>query len=103
MKTNMKLETLNIWEGRVYQLLMEHVQKQAQTVDIFCFQEVYSTQSDHTFTRDITVPNTTDQSTTDLPARANIYQKLRQCLPKFQSYYYSSQDGFDIHGPVDYN
>ncbi len=51
----LKLETLNIWRGRVYQPLMEHMRKQAQMVDIFCLQEVYSTQSGRISTREIAV------------------------------------------------
>jgi endonuclease/exonuclease/phosphatase family metal-dependent hydrolase len=102
MSTSLKLEALNIWGGRVYQPLMEHMQKQAQAVDIFCFQEVYSTQSDRISTREITGPDGSHQPTNDYPARANIYEELKQALPEFHGYYYSSQDRYDIHGPVDY-
>ena len=102
MTTSLKLETVNIWGGRVYQPLMEHTQKQAQTVDIFCFQEVYSTQSSRTSTREITGLDSLHQPTNNYPARANIYQELKKGLPEFHGYYYSSQDHYDIYGPVDY-
>ncbi len=102
MATSLKLETLNIWGGRVYQPLMEHLQKQAQAVDIFCFQEVYSTPSGRTFTREIVGPDESRQPTNDSSARANIYEELRQALPEFHGYYSSSQDRYDTHGPVDF-
>lgn len=99
----MKLETLNIWGGRIYRPLIEHVSKQAQSVDIFCFQEVYSTQSTRIFTRENTKQKSSHHPTNDTPQRANIYQELCQTLPAFQSYFYSSQDRYDIHGPVNYD
>ncbi|MDQ6662196.1 MAG: hypothetical protein M3Z24_14680 [Chloroflexota bacterium] len=103
MTANIILETLNIWGGRVYKPLMEHVQEQAHTVDIFCFQEVYSTQSKRIYTRESTVPHISHHSTNAQPARANIYQDLSQSLPRFHGYYYSAQDRYDSHGPVDYD
>ncbi len=104
MANNLKLETLNIWGGRVYQPLMEHIQKQAQAVDIFCFQEVYSMQSGRISTREIAVsgPDEACQPTNDSPARANIYEELRQALPEFHGFYSSAQDRYDIYGPVDF-
>ena len=81
---------------------MEHMGKKAQMVDIFCFQEVYSTQSGRISTREITGQGGSHQPTNDSPARANIYEELRQALPEFHGYYSSSQDRYDIHGPVDY-
>ncbi len=102
MSTGLKLETLNIWGGRVYQPLMEHMQRQAQAVDIFCFQEVYSTQSGRISTREITGPDGSHQPSNDSLSRANIYEELRQALPEFHGYYSSSQDRYDIHGPVNF-
>ena len=101
MAINLKLETLNIWGGRVYQSLMEHLLKQAQAVDVFCFQEVYSTQSGRISTREIAEPDGSHRPTNDSPARANVYEELRQALPEFHGYYSSSQDRYDIHGPVE--
>ncbi len=102
MTASLKLETVNIWGGRVYQPLLEHAQKQAQTVDIFCFQEVYSTQSSRISTGEVIGLERFQQPTNDYPARGNIYQELKQGLPEFHGYYYSSQDHYDIHSPVDY-
>jgi endonuclease/exonuclease/phosphatase family metal-dependent hydrolase len=102
MAASLKLETLNIWGGRVYGPLMEHVQKQEQKVDIFCFQEVYSTPLNRTHTRDSLLPHPPLHPTNDTPARANIYQELSRVLSTFHGHYASSQDRYDIHGPVDY-
>lgn len=38
----MRIESLNIWGGRLREPLLEHISTQAQTIDIFCLQEVYS-------------------------------------------------------------
>ncbi len=102
MSTSLMLETFNIWGGRVYQPLMEHLLKQAQAVDIFCFQEVYSTQSGRIFTREIAGLDGSHLPASDSPARANIYEEMIQALPEFHGYYSPSQDRYDIHGPVDY-
>lgn len=98
------LETLNIWGGRVYQPLMEHMRRQAQTVNIFCLQEVYSTPSGRISTREIAVsgPSESRQPTNASPARANIYEELSLALPEFHGYYSSSQDRYDSCGPVDF-
>src|SRR5947209_16516452 len=102
MAASLKLETLNIWGGRVYGPLMEHVQKQEQKIDIFCFQEVYSTPLNRIHTRDSLLPYPPLHPTNDSPARANVYQELRRALSTFHGHYASSQDRYDIHGPVDY-
>lgn len=97
MSIAMKLETLNIWGGRIYQPLIEHVQKQAKDIDIFCFQEVFSTQSKRNFISEHAEPKYFDYPINDYPACANIFQKLLQALPAFYGYYSSSQDRLDNH------
>jgi len=56
MAYSLRLETLNIWGGRLYHALLAHIRRQADNVDIFCFQEVYMTQSDHLWARDDFAP-----------------------------------------------
>ena len=38
----MKLITLNIWGGKVFEPLMEFFRKHAEDTDIFCLQEVFN-------------------------------------------------------------
>ncbi|MFL5655756.1 MAG: hypothetical protein ACJ8CB_16455 [Ktedonobacteraceae bacterium] len=52
MACSLRLETLNIWGGRLYHALLAYIRRQADNVDIFCFQEVYTTRSDHLWARD---------------------------------------------------
>lgn len=103
MASSFRLETLNIWGGRLYQPLLDHVRKQASTVDLFCFQEVYSTHSPHLFTREIEEALSHSPPSNDLPERANIYQELVNALPGFAGYFSSCQDRYAYSGPVDFD
>src|SRR5258708_10951957 len=102
MTCSLRLETLNIWGGRLYHPLLEHIRRQAGNVDIFCFQEVYSTHSDRLSTRDAWIPAPLRLPTHDLPERATIYQELLDVLPEFYGYFSSCQDRYAYHGPVDF-
>src|SRR3989344_4759760 len=41
----MKLISLNIWEGELYQPLIDFLDKYSPETDIFCFQEVFRTEA----------------------------------------------------------
>ncbi len=43
----MKLISLNTWGGKLYEPLMEFIKSEAQTTDIFCFQEIYFSEMLH--------------------------------------------------------
>lgn len=103
MASCLRVETLNIWGGRLYQPLLAHLHRQASTVDIFCFQEVYSTHSDHLFTREVEKSRQGAQPSNDLPERANMYQELAKALPAFDGYFSSCQDFHAYSGPVDFD
>ena len=103
MACSLRLETLNIWGGRLYHALLAHIRRQVDNVDIFCFQEVYTTQSDHLWARDDFAPPSARRLTNDLPERANMYQELQGVLPEFDSSFASCQDGYAYHGPVDFD
>lgn len=103
MAGSFQLETLNIWGGRLYQPLLDHVRKQASTVDLFCFQEVYSTCSSHLFTREIEDALHQSAPSNDWPERANIYQELVTALPDFTGYFSSCQDRHAYSGPLDFD
>ena len=98
----MKIETLNIWGGRVYEPLIEHLKKQSEEVDIFCFQEVYSTPENRIHTREVTVENGVTPFSNVIPERADIYKQIANHLPQFKGHFRSAQRDFDILGPVDY-
>jgi hypothetical protein len=103
MTNGLRLETLNMWGGRLYHPLLEHLYRQASTVDIFCFQEVYSTHSNHLFTREVDGSVAVSHRSPDLPERANIYQELLDALPAFDGYFSSCQDHYAYAGPVDFD
>lgn len=98
-----KLETLNTWGGRIYEPLMDHVEREARDgVDIFCFQEVCDTPEDRTYCRPITDEHLSKAVSDEYPARADLYKQLKNRLPDFAGFYRSTQDGIDFTGPVDY-
>ena len=103
MKNGLRIESLNIWGGRLYLPLIEHIRNQADNVDIFCFQEVYSTHSDRLYTREVNESALARPFGNDLQERANIYQELLNTLPEFDGYFSSCQDGHAHAGPVDFD
>lgn len=98
----MKLETCNIWGGRVYEPLIDHLKKQKESIDIFCFQEVYHSPGEKMYTRDVSAENNENQFSNVHPARGDIYSRLAEALPDFRGYYRSAQQGFDYYGKVDF-
>jgi endonuclease/exonuclease/phosphatase family metal-dependent hydrolase len=94
----MKLQTLNIWAGRVYEELIEHIREQSNVIDVFCFQEVYDS-SELTYTRGDVWDGSTPLSQTHR-ARASVYRELADLLPQFQGIYHAAQDHTDHLGQV---
>ena len=84
----MKLITLNIWGGKVFEPLMDFLKVHAKNTDIFCFQEVF---------------HTTTKKRISNETRVNIYNEIKNTLSEFQDYYAPAQDGFDYKGAVDFN
>lgn len=84
----MKLISLNIWGGKVYEPLIKFLESHSDDVDIFCFQEMFHTESDRIESRGI---------------RANIYDEIKRALPGHKGYFAPAQDGFDLEGKVDFN
>lgn len=81
----MKLISLNIWGGKIFQPLMEFIANESADTDIFCFQEVWDTSTNET---------TVDET------RVNILRELTIVLPNFSPYFAPMQDGFTIYGPT---
>lgn len=83
----MKLISLNIWGGKVFEPLIKFIKKYSNDIDIFCFQEVYKSPSD---------------ILTSHGMRMNIYNDIIRALPGYKPFFASAQDGWDNNGPVNF-
>jgi len=85
----MKLVSLNTWGGKYFKPLTDFI-KQNQDADIFCFQEVYSTNSEIKQYKNI--------------LRANMLEELIKILSNYQYFYSKEISGFDSDpNPVHFN
>ncbi len=84
----MKLISLNIWGGKVYEPLIKFVKESAPSTDIFYFQEVFFSKSG------IKESHGT---------RVNILEDLAAVLPDFRSFVAPTASGYDNAGPVDFD
>ncbi len=71
----MKLISLNVWGGKIYEPLMDFIQKNSRDTDIFCFQEVFHTTSDIKTLKE---------------RRMNLYEEFSKLLTNHQGYFSSS-------------
>lgn len=76
----MKLITLNIWGGIVFEPLMDFFKKHAEDTDIFCLQEVFNN-----------LPGVPSKVQTKNP-RLTIYSDIKAVLPQFDSYTHPTED-----------
>lgn len=81
----MKILSLNLWGGKLYEPLIEFIHSQSGQVDIFCFQEVFSTASGIAKSGD---------------ARVNVFQEIESILPEFTGYFASQEENIDMAGRV---
>lgn len=76
---SMKLICLNLWGGKKFKPLIEFIKGQSKDTDIFCFQEVFKTNSgiieSHGF-------------------RLNFYDEISKILPDFQSFFAPCVDNY---------
>lgn len=77
----MKLITLNIWGGKVFEPLMSFFKKHAEDTDIFCLQEVFNNP-----------PHIKSQVQTKI-AKEDIYKDIAGMLKDFDGYFAPTQDG----------
>jgi exonuclease III len=82
----MKLITLNVWGGKLYEPLMKFLQEQSADTDIFCFQDVLF--------------GTTPGFSPVQHGRLNLCKEIENILPDFR--YFVNRDPRDsyIHGEV---
>lgn len=76
----MKLITLNIWRGSVFEPLIAFVKKYSAEVDIFCFQEVFNS------------PPGKERRVLNRKPRLDIFTQLQQALPDFAAYTHPAED-----------
>ncbi|MDP2671931.1 MAG: endonuclease/exonuclease/phosphatase family protein [Candidatus Daviesbacteria bacterium] len=85
----MRLISLNTWGGKVFEPLMQFIQDNSVSSDIFCFQEIFSTTSNFK----------------QFPEyRANLLEEISKILPDFNYFFDSVMEGLDIEAnPVEFN
>lgn len=84
----MRLITLNTWGGKKFIELISFIQKQAASTDFFCFQEVFSTNTEIKYSNGI---------------RTNLQQELELVLAEHASFFAPALDGFDVKGKVNFD
>ncbi len=83
----MKLISLNVWGGTLYNPLVEFIKDQSAEADIFCFQEVFSS-----------LPGAPEVSS---GARMFLFQELSQLLSGYNAFFELRSSGADFSGKVD--
>lgn len=74
----MRIMSLNVWGGRVFEQLMSFLDEYSKSIDIFCFQEVFDTST----------PLKVDDG-----FRVNLLSELRAALPNYEPYFSVAQRG----------
>lgn len=74
----MKLITLNIWGGKVFEQLIDFFKKHAENTDIFCLQEVFDNGLPHLCPPDV---------------KLDIFSDIKKALPEFKAHLAPSQEG----------
>jgi len=81
----MRLISLNIWGGTIFDDIIGFIKKESDHTDIFCLQEVFSSQL----------------SESELGERRyNIFQEIKKQLPYFVGYFSPMQDGYDYKNRI---
>jgi endonuclease/exonuclease/phosphatase family metal-dependent hydrolase len=81
----MKLLTLNTWGGKIHKPLLKFIKQHAEDVDIFCFQEVFST------TADLEIRD---------GARANLHEDILKILASHRAFHSPKSKGYDYGGYI---
>ncbi len=83
----MKLLSLNVWGGTIYEELIGYVKKQSKDTDIFCFQEVFHS----------------TQSKISNGVRTDLFDNFLKILPDFTGFYAPIITGYDTQIKVDFD
>lgn len=82
----MRLVSLNIWGGTVFDDVIGFIKRESDQADIFCLQEVFYSHL----------------SESELGERRfNIFQEIEKQLPSFSGYFSPVQDGYDYKSRID--
>lgn len=84
----MKIITLNLWGGIIYEPLMKFIKSHADDTDIFCFQEVLFGDK--------------PQLTKVQKARENIFNEIELLLPEFISYKHIAPTNYFAREPIEF-
>ncbi|MFA6513862.1 MAG: endonuclease/exonuclease/phosphatase family protein [Patescibacteria group bacterium] len=84
----MKLITLNLWGGVVYEPLIEFIISHAEETDVFCFQEMLF--------------GSHPQVTPVARARENLFDEISLLLPEFTAYKHISPTKHFEHEPIEF-
>lgn len=85
----MKIISLNTWAGGRFDDLINFIESERDTTDVFCFQEIFDTSTDAIILED--------------GSRANLYNEIKNRLNDFEGYFAAEIEGVSPGGPVDYN
>lgn len=83
----MQLISLNIWGGKLTQPLLSFIKEYSNTIDIFCFQEVYSSPISTKISRDM---------------KSNIYCQIADILSNHLGYFAPHLIDRDLNGRTDF-
>lgn len=78
----MRLISLNIWGGRRLPELLEYLEAESATTDIFCFQEMF-----------VTIGDTKEMQ----DGRADSYAEITKTLKGFDAYFEESEHGYFVN------
>lgn len=84
----MKLISLNIWGGRVYKPLIEYISKLNGEIDIFCFQEFFSSP----------ISKFNNNGT-----KSNIYSEISEILKDYYAFFAPTFTNYDTNEKVDFD
>src|SRR3989338_655282 len=83
----MRLVCLNLWGGLIYEPLMEFIAREAKKTDIFCFQEVFTSE------KNIIVRE---------GYHTSLFSDMQKILVDFDSYFSPIHEGIIGYEPVEY-
>ena len=88
MDKKIKLISLNVWGGTLYEPFLSYIQEHAKNTDIFCFQEVFSAL--------FPAPLVSSK------ARMFLFEELQKELKDFSGFFQPRSWGYDFNGEVNF-
>ncbi len=85
--SHMRLITLNLWGGKLFNPLLHFVKEHATDIDVFCFQECYRSDQDRIIAREM---------------HADIYGQIGSVLEDHQGYFSTHLESRDLETEVNF-